>query len=118
MDDRTMLELAAKAMGLDAAMEMYGRAEDGSIFCDANDPPTEWNPLQDDGDAFRLASVLHINIEFVKGLTTRQFVEISAYPSGRGDCLCIEPIGDGPNHAARRAITRAAAEIQLAKESK
>ena len=32
MDDRTMLELAAKIMGLDSVMEMYGRSEDGSIF--------------------------------------------------------------------------------------
>ena len=109
MDDRTMLVLAAKAAGYD-----YAR-HGGYIVVDGI--PGNWNPITDDGDALRLASELHINIEFVKGLTTKQFIEISAYPSGRGDCLCLEPIGDDPNQAARRAITRAAAEIQLAKES-
>ena len=108
MDDRTMLELAAKAIGKYALSDGYIYAGFGS---------REWNPLTDDGDALRLAGALHINIEFVKGLKTNQFVEIAASPSGRGDCLHIEPVGDDPNQATRRAITRAAAEIQLAKES-
>ena len=117
MDDRTMLELAAKAVE-------YRLRIKGAFFIEVPDYVhlgnirlKLWNPLTDDGDALRLASELHINIEFVKGLTTKQFIEISAYPSGRGDCLCLEPIEDDPNQAARRAITRAAAEIQLAKES-
>lgn len=126
MDDRTMLELAAKAAGLYAADDISdcwtdtNTGEEGEPLyppCGFVTLSGVWNPLLDDGDALRLASELHINIEFVKGLTTKQFVEISAYPSGRGDCLCLEPIGDDPNKATRRAIARAAAEIQLVKES-
>ena len=126
MGDRTMLELAAKAAGIEW---IPANTEKGielepvfGLWLKIHGEPYEeqrrrWNPLANDGDALRLASELHINIEFVKGLTTKQFIEISAYPSGRGDCLCLEPIGDDPNQAARRAVTRAAAAIQLAKES-
>lgn len=125
MDDRTMLELAAKAAGIDAEWQEWVTsriAEFGTIKHTKREGlrrgGAPWNPLADDGDALRLARALHINIEFLRGLTTKQVVEIAASPSGRGDCLCIEPIGDAPNKAARRAITRAAAAIQLAKESK
>ena len=119
MDDRTMLELAAKAAGIDYWVVRFAPRANPTerIHMTVNGETVEWSSLKFDSDALRLASELHINIEFVKGLTTKQFVEISAYPSGRGDCLCLEPIGDDPNKATRRAITRAAAAIQLAKES-
>ena len=46
MDDRTMLELAAKAAGLEPK-------SDGVIY--AGFGAREWNPITDDGDALRLA---------------------------------------------------------------
>ena len=124
MDDRTMLELAAKIMGLDSVMEMYGRSEDGSIFCDANDPPTEWNSLQDDGDALRLAVALGISVTPYPIYNEDVRHSVLAKQRRRSDTLretnpteVIELYGDDPFAATRRAITRAAAAIQLAKES-
>lgn len=49
MADRELLELAAKAVG-------YERNSAGPIG------PCEWNPLEDDGDALRLAVRLHIKV--------------------------------------------------------
>lgn len=110
MDDRTMLELAAKIMGLDSVMEMYGRSEDGSIFCDANDPPTEWNSLQDDGDALRLA----VKLKLCFGPNFDGDLAVCFGDNGRN---ITEAFGADHYAATRRAITRAAAEIQLAKEN-
>jgi len=92
--DRELLELAAKAAGVDwfdepAAVAGIGLHMKSGPF---------WNPLTDDGDALRLAVRLNINVHkgFVYTPTGRLF-----------DCRdCATPIG-----ATRRAITRAAAAI-------
>lgn len=102
MTDRELLEMAAKAAGINLQW-MGGAVEvrDGII--------TAWNPLFDDGDALRLAVKL--------GLT----VHVD-YFSEDGDCTRILDAGgelmlrsmhfaDGPEAATRRAIVRAAAEI-------
>lgn len=100
MDDRTMLELAAKAAGVNPIEIDY---QDEFV----------WDPLTDDGDALRLAVKLHITID-------RSEVKDAAYvycDYQDTDISLVVDHGDDPYAATRRAITRAAAEIQLAKES-
>ena len=84
MNDRELLELAAKAAGIELQDDHYWR--DGFW--------TRWNPLTDDGDALRLAVKLNID---------------AGKPGMR---LSIDwRSWDDPLAATRLAITRAAAEI-------
>ena len=89
--DRELLELAAKAAGIEV-----------------QDPETGayslWNPLTDDGDALRLAVKLEIPLCF-------PFLLPQLIKSVRACVDCFESQGDDPYAATRRAITRAAAEI-------
>ena len=91
MNDLELLELAAKAVNGGAWHPLtHGKP---------------WNPLNDDGDALRLAVKLHISIyaddeSYVFGVTDRE--------SEMGWCECWN---DDPCAAARRAIVRAAANI-------
>ena len=102
MNDRELLELAAKAAG---------------VYLEWDGPPTQWqpmyyqgktyhswNPLTDDGDALRLAVKLGIEIWTGNG---------SCYANyGMDNEKSIhEPHNDNPYAATRRAIVRAAAEI-------
>lgn len=93
--DRELLELAAKVSGIPTPNwigtehEWLGR--EGVIFNDEYDCNQVWNPLADDGDAFRLAVSL---------------MEFEPYKS-RGSLSCISSDAE----ATRRAIVRAAAEI-------
>jgi len=107
-DDRELLELAAKAAGI----------EDGADRIDSGLSLTEkdgrhrylprWNALEDDGDALRLAHALRMIIEPLNTLRGEHY-GFAAQPSGRDDCGCVEL---GSEIAAlRRAIVRAAAEI-------
>lgn len=92
MTDREQLELASKACGL----------EEAKMRIEFN----QWNPLEDDSDALRLAVKLKIPIQFPDWTdVTRTW--------GSKDCLDAfdEPHGTDPLAATRRAITRAAAEI-------
>jgi hypothetical protein len=57
MDDRELLELAAKAAGIVVQWK-----EDGRSFQVVRGLPFTWNPLGDDGDAFRLAVKLKLII--------------------------------------------------------
>lgn len=97
MTDRELLELAAKAAGINPYR-----------FGDAVYPHTHvWNPLTDDGDALRLAVQLGMNIIVLR----------------EGGCIVkidgvyrAEELDDDPLVATRRAIVRAAAV--LARESR
>ena len=60
VNDRELLELAAQASFFNHQV-----SQDGRIFI-KNQPGIglkEWNPLTDDGDAFRLAVELDLNID-------------------------------------------------------
>ena len=95
MTDRELLELAAKAAGM--VIHEARQAERDASF----DPEkvglfiargsTWWDPLTDDGDAFRLAVKLNMDLVF--------------------DIDLSEVIATDPYAATRRAIVRAAAEI-------
>jgi hypothetical protein len=93
MTDKELLELAAKAAGMEPP-----------LFWDDGLPIYPWNPLTNDGDALRLAVKLGINIGYVS-----DGASIIGAVSGDHE---FEEINNGdPCAAARRAITRAAAEI-------
>ena len=96
MTDRELLELAAKAASVRILHWNAGEAyheKGGWPF------PQKWNPLTDDGDAFRLAVKL--------GMTTGiEYGRKYAHCSG-----IKEPITDNECASMRRAIVHAAAQI-------
>lgn len=106
MNDREFLEMAAKAAGVlggwggnidyhNGEVDLSDHwiiPEDDNIFF--------WNPLQDDGDALRLAVALGMNLEIT---------DSDVYACSRGNFS--EPAKPDTCAALRRAIVRAAAEI-------
>jgi len=94
MTDRELLELAAKAAGLSHP--------DGWDWI-RNPLGYSWNPLEDDGDALRLAVKMEIRIDW--GAFDVVALEFNT------DAVAREAKGTDPYAATRRAIVRAAAEI-------
>jgi hypothetical protein len=93
MTDREMLELAARAVNGGSWHPLTHNAPNG-----------DWNPRDDDGDALRLAVYLEFEIDItITGVAvrTRCGLKVLVNKTEEPD-LCA---------AARRAITRAAAEI-------
>ena len=104
MTDRELLELAAKAAGIEWC-HIEGLCPDGGYW-KFSDGKTQawWNPLTDDGDALRLAVKLGINLMHSKHKVKagRKLIE---------DGPCEGDKRPDPYAATRRAIVRAAAEI-------
>lgn len=92
MTDKELLELAAKAAGVDYGWQYIFDDYEGSTSEKWN-----WNPLTDDGDALRLAVKLELFVD--------------AYDKKSTVCRVIEPHNGDPYAATRRAIVRAAAEV-------
>ena len=99
MNDKTLLELAAKAAGIEIELCHFGSSksffivEDGRLI-------EQWNPLKHDGDALRLAVKLNLSIAIFVG-----------YTPNCNDCNQVrEELNGDPYAATRRAIVRAAAE--------
>jgi hypothetical protein len=101
MNDRELLESAARAIGCHGA-----KYEDGSwleirygykvaMYHDNLD--SYWNPLEDSGDAYRLARELKLTVDFNSG-------EVR---DPRGELLAVS------NADIRIAITRAAAAMGM-----
>ena len=106
MTDRELLELAAKAAGKDIDPHRYD-PDDGfairhmAIF---------WNPLNNDGDALRLA--VKLNLGLVHGWEDLDEAALATiWISHDGKCVAEEVKANDPYAATRRAIVRAAAEI-------
>ena len=106
MNDRELLEMAARAAGI------TGITRDGGIELskDHAKPPYDWrmwNPLTDDGDALRLAVRLRLEIERSK------HSECVVYVGEVGAGQLFERSDEKTDifAATRRAIVRAAAEI-------
>lgn len=95
MDDRELLEMAAKAAGI---VGEYSEAHK----CFASYMEPGWNPLSDDGDALRLAVKLE--------MTIRSFGHLVSVMAPH-QCQADEYSNGDPCAATRRAIVRAAAEI-------
>ena len=105
-NDRELLEMAAKAAGIDIEPG-YGHAgspESEMFFQDDQGFCQSWNPLTDDGDALRLAVKLEINI-------LPSMEECSARNPGYSASWHNELATTDPYAATRRAIVRAAAEM-------
>lgn len=111
MDDRTLLERAAKAAGysVDArASFKTWRDSQRLALLNPQGGHTLWNGLTDDGDALRLAVKLSMNVFQAAN---------SAYALPSDDDGTYEEqvryidAGSDPYAATRRAIVRAAAEI-------
>lgn len=106
MNDKELLEKAARSAGIEIIYV------DG-VMCGADKhftttPCEEWNPLQDDADAFRLlldigADVYHGTNEYDEPIVTIQpdYLSLNDAPSA---------LADSPAEI-RRAIVRAAAAI-------
>lgn len=92
MNDKELLELAAKASGEVLMYDTFGCSDNPERVYNY------WNPLTDDGDALRLAVKLDLQRVFVGG----------AEHNG----MCWQEVNFTDPHAAtRRAIVRAAAAI-------
>lgn len=105
MTDRELLELAAKAAGVEQGAERTECGISTTLPDGRHGYLPQWNPLTDDGDALRLAVRLGININF--GNHDDGSVVAFDFTGRFSDC---EESGD-PDTATRRAIVRAAAEI-------
>lgn len=96
--DRELLELAAKAAGVEIE---YWAGECPRV---RSGFPVDWNPLTDDGDALRLASKLLLDVYSSEACIVAE--------DGNG-VQCIEYMYGPEDYASgwRRAIVRAAAAI-------
>ena len=99
MNDKTLLELAAKAAGI----EIYTQVGN-TILYKIGKYLGHWNPLTSNDDALRLAVKLDMGIEVMKALKEVRVGD------GCGEII-TERYSDDPYAATRRAIVRAAAEI-------
>ena len=108
MNDRELLESAAKAAGI--RLHVWGtKGAENFAALDAK-THARWNPLADDGDALRLAVKLRLIVDTdynIGAAAGSAFLDM--------DC-CYEAdnpkrFGADRNAATRRAIVRAAAEI-------
>ena len=103
MSDRELLELAAKAAGIDAR---WFEAWEGYFIHEPHRLPISWkswNPIRDDGDALRLAVKLEMELKVYD-------TSSHAASAFSGFSVCASEKGS-PLAATRRAIVRAAAEI-------
>jgi len=102
MNDKELLELAAKAAGYEALPHPNGKHSRGFHFLVKS---KNWNPLTDDGDALRLAVKLGlvVSVNYELGLAFCTSIDRQTYQASEG-------LKD-PCAATRRAIVRAAAEI-------
>lgn len=112
MSDRELLEMAARAAGYDTSHKVNAQrllmdppvmslwiTEEGEL------KHTAWNPITNDSDAFRLAVILDLDIQW---LPKQRFV--SAGRLGIGENIAWDDESERSG-ALRRAITVAAAKI-------
>ena len=109
MNDRELLELAAKAHGLSVAKfqnveHPKGSGCHGAFYCYSH----YWNPLTDDGDALRLAVSCSLGVSIVNNSKRTDVVTFLPNQALIGVC---EWHDNDRSAATRRAIVRAAAEI-------
>lgn len=113
--DRELLELAARAAGMDAYWdEEYQRMQMDYLHKGGTNYE-EWNPLTDDGDALRLAVKLGLCITQYPIYAEPKHSVLVKRPQLRDDDRDrIEEVAvydSDPYAATRRAIVRAAAAI-------
>jgi len=115
--DRELLEFAAKPNWAGTEVGFHFSESEGAIlFIDADnqdhngcDVELVWNPLDDDGDALRLAANLHIDVEQnLCHITARYWISDEGGLVSK--CVSVDVQGDRIS-ATRIAIVRAAADI-------
>jgi hypothetical protein len=114
MNDRELLDLAAKAAGVVWIDEAFDYDNFGRMMLDFGQGTQEWNPLADSNDAFRLAVKLWIDVSFPPYREPDPPVVHAGMYWDVSDSLWYryeELRGADPYAATRRAIVRAAAEI-------
>ena len=92
--DQELIEMAAKACGMTVSEALSRIGKPVSLY-------PQWNPLEDDGDAFRLSVGLKINLQHDDADVWATTLDHDA----------IEPNTQDAYAATRRAIVRAAAAI-------
>ncbi|HHM6104655.1 TPA: hypothetical protein ACRL9Z_001757 [Pseudomonas aeruginosa] len=118
MNDRTLLELAARAAGMNI---QRSRLDDplhrdflmnGEGVRNPGQCSFPWNPLTDDGDALRLAMTLELGVVCKRQSDPYEMNRsVVTSPYRVNQIRITEPHQDDPASATRRAIVRAAAEI-------
>lgn len=107
MTDRELLELAAKAAGYDLHIWGAKGSENVAIMNLPNSP--RWNPLTDDGDAFRLAAQLRAEIEHNYPMDNHLWISVNTWPHQQ---VFLEfDTEDQRAEFTRRAIVMVAAKI-------
>lgn len=111
MNDKELLLLAAKAVGIDGEWRddytgdyYYTGNTYGIMYLPDDDNWTIWNPLTDDGDALRLAVRLNMLIDPNNG-------HVTTCTATGGFAEAEECTSECKYAATRRAIVRAAAAI-------
>lgn len=104
MTDRELLEAAARAAGIEFGSK---RAATGGPHLYLGPQGGWWNPLQDDGDALRMAVRLGFEVSISKLSGTAYACRFGCLPGAETE----ECNPSDPYAATRRAIVRAAAEM-------
>lgn len=115
MTDQELLRLAALAAGHE--LKYSNEWPGGGCLMRRVAPESEhpgskwvpWRPLNDDGDALRLAVTL--GLEIYHTINDGVWTVFVGYPSGVRIVYTAEPWSENQFAATRRAIVRAAAEI-------
>ena len=123
MSDRELLTLAAKAAGIVVVPYTWNKGSpwgEHEGFTVVGEGANEWNPLEDDGDALRLAVMLGLALVPYpiygnpKHSVIAKRYDHARYLRDEAEEPQIEEVqvyGGDPAAATRRAIVRAAAEI-------
>lgn len=108
MTDRELLELAAKAAGIEHGADRLDCGLSITLPSGRHYSLPQWNPLEDDGDALRLAVGLAIAV-FPPERYGDDATANGPHPDS-SDWISETVVGD-PYAATRRAIVRAAAAL-------
>ena len=100
--DQELIEMAAKACGMTVSEALSRVGKPVSLY-------SQWNPLEDDGDAFRLAVALELNVFHAAGNAYALLSDFD-FEAEVEEIVSYRDAG-GVNNATRRAIVRAAAAI-------
>ena len=101
MEDRELVEMAAKAAGITGTWHRSG------FVAYSGWSKGIFDPLNDDGDALRLA----VKLGFIVDIDTEEHYTEIEFTSNYEDKSVSEGHGFDATEATRRAITRAAAQI-------
>lgn len=103
MTDRELLERAARAAGIEVNRGNIPHERD-MLFTRG----VEWNPLEDDDDAFRLMVSVGLDVEWCSSGRVSAYRHVNA----NGHCFtAMESYREDRAAATRRAIVRAAAMV-------